>query len=1043
MTGNNNTHKLRAVLLAALMVFSVFAGTVAFAGSASANVASGGSTSDVSVGQSSTSTTITGIDVQQTGTATVDISALADAGVDLSSAGATTSDSTATTGTPSVDASNEEVTVDVSSTGTFDLTLNSLDTVPAEPATGLTYTVTASDGDSADSGTFAITSSASVDLQTQDISSSNLNSDDEATAVTVAGFSTNDVSGSAAPSTQFLAISNSDGDIVAAVDTSTLSGSSDTVSLDTPVETDQTLTASIHPGDGSGNALVDTIYASDEGDIFRSGDFDAETTASFDGTTFFQGQEVRFNLGSGNAGQITLERVTSRNDAGEPSSTQFALQRQTSDDGTVIIDTSNLQAGEDYVIQDPSGTYVPGGTALNTANEFGIVEQGVTVEFDDDEVTNEGPNAETEVDIDSARSTFDLLVTTDGNLDENELTSIFNTVGDGASVEDAADNEIRISNAEGDGQTVDFQDIDPDTYDFDFEVADTGVTTNDSITVTEDDVDASFGQSSYSQTAGDVVEMNISLEDTDDAFVQIGDEDSGFVDVLYIEDDDDDDEVTFEVNTRTLGTGAPIDVVYNSEDDIVESAMHGGISTPDTVPVYQDSDGNALAAQTSGTSDGFTAYLDQLGLIDADTDSKTDQLIRPVQPTTYDVAVNGNNVFVSNDDDEAELDDELDLATLDLTQPGVDNVQTWTAPADNADEDDEISEVLDSVTQSGEVAEGDRLVIQAEATGIYGHLVQINGDFDALDDGITANQLGDLVDTDSSGSDARNGEGVSLTVEADDSTGNQQATELNLNGPNVDNQDIFVLLDNENGQMFIVVDTSSSEAFTSDIDADADFEADLTYETDDSERFEFSSSGSVLGSAGGAPAATGDEAFPYFQADSDQSQSADVTIAEESVSFDGQNADSQVQLANTDSATVSGTTNIAPGSDATIRVRSDSDVSPSFVKTVNTDIADDGSFNGTFDFTEQSTGDTADVSLRVSGSVVDESADGIVVESVSTETATPEPDTDTATAEPDTDTAMPDTDTPTSTPTSTPGFGIVVALTALLAAALLAVRRNN
>jgi PGF-CTERM protein len=38
---------------------------------------------------------------------------------------------------------------------------------------------------------------------------------------------------------------------------------------------------------------------------------------------------------------------------------------------------------------------------------------------------------------------------------------------------------------------------------------------------------------------------------------------------------------------------------------------------------------------------------------------------------------------------------------------------------------------------------------------------------------------------------------------------------------------------------------------------------------------------------------------------------------------------------------------------------------------------------------------------------------------------------------------MPDTDTATSTPTSTPGFGVIVALTALLAAALLAVRRNN
>ncbi|WP_311173112.1 choice-of-anchor D domain-containing protein [Halobellus ordinarius] len=61
------------------------------------------------------------------------------------------------------------------------------------------------------------------------------------------------------------------------------------------------------------------------------------------------------------------------------------------------------------------------------------------------------------------------------------------------------------------------------------------------------------------------------------------------------------------------------------------------------------------------------------------------------------------------------------------------------------------------------------------------------------------------------------------------------------------------------------------------------------------------------------------------------------------------------------------------------------------------------------------------------------------------QTATSEPGTDTP--EPDTDTPEPDTDTPepdtqTTTDTGTPGFGIVVAIIALLAAALLAVRRR-
>ncbi|WP_204960107.1 PGF-CTERM sorting domain-containing protein [Salinigranum salinum] len=53
-----------------------------------------------------------------------------------------------------------------------------------------------------------------------------------------------------------------------------------------------------------------------------------------------------------------------------------------------------------------------------------------------------------------------------------------------------------------------------------------------------------------------------------------------------------------------------------------------------------------------------------------------------------------------------------------------------------------------------------------------------------------------------------------------------------------------------------------------------------------------------------------------------------------------------------------------------------------------------------------------------------------------TATATPEPETDTPTEEPETDTATP------TTSQQTPGFGVIVALVALLAAALLAYRRD-
>ena len=822
--------------------------------------------------------------------------------------------------------------------------------------------------------------------------------------------------------------------------------------------------------------------------------------------------EVPIRDGSLDTQSITEGNVTVFDDGDDVSgSVDFSASREQSSSGRIVLNTTEpipsndlevrfddglpedtlpvAYAAESYEIGAIPDTDTFQGTvvAFFTADGSEVSEFEITGSDDDNDyfaVYGTGTNSSVLYldtgDVDTGEYDLDGRATlTVNNLglsifaDELEVTSDDDIAG---TVESrAVDRDVRVVLVDSDGDVVE---SDEGTlngqreYDFSFDAADlsagrytvqatdedSGITVESSTVSVDEaaDVDASFSRDIYSQTAGDVVEMTVELENADEAYVQLGDEESGFVDVLYIEDDDNDQDVTFEVNTRTLGTSVgSVDSVYNSEDDIVESEVHGGISTG-TAPTYEDSDGNPLTASGSAADGSFEAYLDTLDLINNGTgENADDQLVRPLQPTTYDVAANGNNVFVSNVNDEAELDNDIGLAILDLTRPGVEDVRIWTAPTDNADTTDEHQEVVDAVSRDDEIAEGDRLVIQAEATGIYGALVAISGDdFDALDDGISANELGTLVDTRTG--DIWNGEGVSLTVESDDA-GNQQVTSLNLNGDSVDNQDIFVLLDNEEGQMFIVIDTSSSEAFDNEVGADTEFVANLEYTTDDSERFEFSNG--LQGSAGGDDADTGDPAFPYFQADSDQNQSADFTIAAESVSFDNQNADREVQLEHSGGTTVSGSTNLAPGTEASIRIRSDSSVSPSFVKTISTEVADDGSFSGTFDFSSQSAGDTADVSLRVGGNVIDESADGRVVDAVSTETAatpkpdtdTPEPDTETEIPEPDTETETSEpgtategpTDEPTSTPTSTPGFGVIVALTALSAAALLAVRRGN
>jgi PGF-CTERM protein len=118
-------------------------------------------------------------------------------------------------------------------------------------------------------------------------------------------------------------------------------------------------------------------------------------------------------------------------------------------------------------------------------------------------------------------------------------------------------------------------------------------------------------------------------------------------------------------------------------------------------------------------------------------------------------------------------------------------------------------------------------------------------------------------------------------------------------------------------------------------------------------------------------------------------------------------------------------------------------------------VSSDGTYNATFDFADTPIGTNFTATVSASPSLDGTTEfDGVVVEQVDTETPTPTPtdtptpdDTPTPTPEP-TDTPTPEpteTDTPTATEettTTTPGFGAVVAVLALLGAALLALRRD-
>ncbi|MFC7041715.1 hypothetical protein [Halonotius sp. GCM10025705] len=413
--------------------------------------------------------------------------------------------------------------------------------------------------------------------------------------------------------------------------------------------------------------------------------------------------------------------------------------------------------------------------------------------------------------------------------------------------QDDYDEKIVLYENGGEASDVSLVGINDGDYDFDFSAADTEATASASVTAAELDADASFESGTSTTGAGDIAEFNFTLSDTDETYVQIGSEDSSFVDVLYVSADDADEPIEIEMNTRLAGSSAGKDAVYNYDNvDTLESEVHSnnGISSDNLirgVNLYEN-DGN----QFTGADDAdFESYLDAMDIIDEEAgQTKLDQLARPLQPTEYEIAVAGaageTNVFDA--DSGGEANNQLGGKTLQLTQPEIGDITVHTAPEGDADGTTDVQELVDDATPREEVAVDDRLVVQVEATGLYGALVAgagsdstdatvLDPDWDRLDEGASTTVLNDVIDN--------TGEQITFEVTGEDDTGNQAPLEVDL--ANNANSETYLVLDNENGQFFLVADTSTDSAFANGAAPDeaTTFTAELEYDADNADnRFE-------------------------------------------------------------------------------------------------------------------------------------------------------------------------------------------------------------
>ncbi|MBB6644708.1 DUF7827 domain-containing protein [Halobellus ruber] len=590
----------------------------------------------------------------------------------------------------------------------------------------------------------------------------------------------------------------------------------------------------------------------------------------------------------------------------------------------------------------------------------------------------------------------DLNVSTDDTI-ETTVSAVAGSRDIEAELLDNTGDSINTTQATLDGQgeaDIDFNagsaddgdTLDPGTYTVEVTDNATGVTVESSeITVSEaEDEDVSFVSTTITDQRGDILEATIEMTETSEATVTFGSKDDGVIANATFEDDNGDDQVTFYVNT------------YNFEDD-----------QANVFALDSDSD-DVLLDQTQNNNPANGPSADGLGeLLDAGD---------------YDLEAEAGDQGVTTGVTQSD-----DIATVTLEDRSTENIRMWTGSKEaigSVSDLEDVNEAIEEgqITQSSEVAVGDFAVHQLEASGFEGAL-NAREDEDVSQAFSTLNATGP----------------INLTIEEASPGANQDARELDLDYTG-SNANVTVIADGPNDTYFVIVDTASVNYKNGDTlpsDSDTALETNFTVLNRDSP--------------------FGQDFVPEDDFDDDENSETLVT-------FNANEPEVTIQepfnVSQASGQTISATTNIAPGTEVRLRVRSDDGVSPSFLKTATPVVGSDGSFGATFDFSGQNVGDTYEITVSSTGIILasDETEDGTVVEAVATDTATPEPDTDTpepdtdtptpepdtdtATPEPDTDTPMPDTDTPTSTPTSTPGFGVVVALTALLAAALLAIRRD-
>ena len=636
--------------------------------------------------------------------------------------------------------------------------------------------------------------------------------------------------------------------------------------------------------------------------------------------------------------------------AGDP------VESVTPSGSTATIDTSSVSGGEPidpgwYVVYDGSdGDVVP-----TTENAFQVRTQQLDATQADGTVDSTGDGAETSVTLDSPlRSTaFDVNVTS-ADLDGDGLFDVFEGETN-ADVERIGDERIVIRDVQaGASVPMTFEPVLAATYGFEFEVTDTGAEADTTVVVEEREVGAAFGGDLFETNAGDIVEIDVALQDTDEAYVMIGgDKASGereltnYFDILHVEGD-----ATIRMNTRLLGTNVPSEEAYEAEGAEVTSYLQE--------PSHDGFDGVSF----EGSADDLSAFRSEIGI---------GALPRPIQPERLRLVVGDSGSVVVRDDGVPDFERPLDRSNVLIDDTdGFGNVTTYVAPGGSASEFDAadgLGELEGQLTQRRTVAKGDRLVFGIEADGLTGLVSWLDGRLSPDDPGFEPAALSTLLEFP---------DGVALEAEQTNPGRNERAAALDLGGATDGDASLFYEPARNEGdrlaidQYYLVIDTRGSGPFDRSIDPGDEYRFRFGYDTSGETDWFGTVDHDALDPNGAAPH------FPYAEREADnESETRLVTVEERTVEYETVDSRDRPVLRSATAASVSGRTNLAPGTEVSLQLIPEGRDGGDRITIEDVEIDDDGTFEFTHDLSGLDPGEGIEVEFYAEQRLLDKRA-GVV-----------------------------------------------------------------